>query len=163
MPGGLTFLRPFLPEPLGGRQRRLRVDRLRWWQVRRRIAHHERHDLAFADAELADRAHVTSDEMHRGPHYHHIGTRDGAMRAVVEPSEPGDHGTIAKAQHQLGMHGNAAALANDEPYHARLPAVDRHAVDQHYRAFGALEAGLQDQRLATIGARDASVAVARPN
>ena len=84
--------------------------------MRGRIGQHERHHLARRDGELADRRQVLPCEVHWRVHHHHVGAGDGAQRAVLHAGHPGNDGAEAEPQDQLHAHGDAPALANDEPH-----------------------------------------------
>ena len=69
-----------------------------------------------ADDELADRGHVLAREAHRRAQHRHVGTGDGAQRAVFDPRHPRHHGAVAEAQDELGVHIQLAALADDQAH-----------------------------------------------
>ncbi len=124
-------LRPCLPVRLGVLQRRIGGEFLGHGKVRRAVAQHERHAIAFADNKFADRREVLAAQMHRRAQHHHVGTRDGAQRSGAgELAHPRHDLAVAKAQHQLHAHCDAAAFADDDAHAIRIAALHRHEVDQ---------------------------------
>jgi hypothetical protein len=105
------------------------------------------------DRELTDSLHVVAHELDGRSQQGHVGSCNGAQRSVVEARDPRDNRPIAEAQHQFGRHGDLTALANHQPDNARMPAAQRHEIDQQGGAGGRLKASLQDQAVAAIASR----------
>ena len=78
-------------------------------------------------------------------------------RAFVEPHHPWHCRSKAEADHQFGLHCDAAELANDQAHDARARLMSGHEIDE--RAFGALKTRLQDQRVGPISASDPGLPV----
>src|ERR1700704_430201 len=74
---------------------------------------------------------------------------------------PRDNRPIAEADHQLGRHGDLTALADHRPNNARMPAAQRHEIDQQDGACGRRKARLQDQAVATMASRNVGLVARR--
>ena len=130
---------PLGPVAFGVPQCGVGRKRFRNAQVRGAVAQHERHAIAFADGEFADRGHVLAAQVHRRAQHHHVGAGDRAQRAVAELAHPGNDRAVAEAQDQLDAHRDAPAHALHDAHAVGMASADRHEVDQRHGAVAGFE------------------------
>jgi hypothetical protein len=153
--------RPVLPEELGCGERLVRVDRVGRHEVRRRIGQREGHGLAGGDDEVALDTIVRHAHRCGAAQHHLIGAGDDAQRVVFLPVDPWDARTVAEADSELHVHGDAAALAHDHAHKVGMAAARRHEVDHLRYTLVGLEPRLEDQRVALVLPRHAAAGAER--
>jgi hypothetical protein len=99
--------------------------------------------------------------MHRRAQHRHIGSGNGALRAVFQARDPGNDQPETKTQDELAGHGDPAALADDESHHGRRTFATRHEVDQRDGSVLGLKSRFEDQRVGAVTAMHAHILVAR--
>ena len=162
--GNFALGGPVQPELFGGAELIERILRRGGRQMRRRISQGEWYGFSGIDGKFADGFEIFAAQRHcGGSQQHHIGSRDGSARSIVEPHHPRHRGSIAEPDHQFGSHGDTAALANDQAHDTGACLMSRHEVDERRGPFSILEARLQDQRVGPISPCYLGRAVLRGN
>jgi hypothetical protein len=82
----------------------------------------------------------------------HVWPRNCTQASILQPSDPWRKCTIAKAEYQLHMHVDAAALTHYESDKVGGCASQRHEINEADAAFLRRKAGLENERVATVAA-----------
>ncbi len=113
--------------------------------------HLEELALTFRHGEVRDGLVVHTTERHFGPQANAVWTRDRGEPPFLAP-HPGDDGAVIETDHQLQVHGHAAATAFDHADQVRHPGTRGHEVDEGYLAVLGFEDRFQDQRAGAVAA-----------
>lgn len=154
---------PCLPVVHGVLERRERIDLNRPGLMGGVPGQYERGALARRDGEVRTGAEVLAvgGALVRGAQPY--GVRSGDRHpAALGGAHPGHHPPVVEPQPQHPAHLDAAAEPLDDPYDIGLTVALRHEVGDPDAARAGLPDGVEDQRVAAVGALGAGVGVPGP-
>ena len=122
--------------------------------MRRMPQQYERNPLSLGYSKFSDSREPFAAKIDICLQHQRVWAGDGANAFVGAP-DPGDNGTIIKADSEPHAHAYLPAFAHDHANHVRFLAARRHAIDHRYRAIFSFVVGFQHERVFTISALDA--------
>ena len=141
---------PLAPVLFGLFECPFRIDRRRNRAVRGPVRQHERDRLSFAHGEFADGCEIFASQLRRSAKRDHVGSGNGAHGSVFEASDPGHRSTVVEPYREFHLHPDSAAFPSHQPDEVRMPAAERHEIDQGDGAVLGFKFGFKDESCIAI-------------